>query len=510
MGGAVLMTLLQKLILWCRWFWRQLTSMRIALFLLFILALASVPGSLFPQRGTSPAKVSEYLETHPALGPVLDRLYFFDVFASPWFAAIYLLLFISLAGCVIPRAFEYIAELRRQPPAAPRNLSRLGVYTSWEVHSYPETLLGEIANTYKSRRWRVRLGSDYVALERGYAREFGNLVFHLSLLGLLVSVGFGSSYGFRGTVIVREGSGFANNVTQYDSFTPGRSYSPSDLPPFSFELKDFYARYQVGGMQNGAAREFHADVSVKDAPASVARFQRIEVNEPLRVAGVTVYLVGHGYAPEFTIRDSNGTVVWKDAAIFLPQDGNFTSSGVVKAPDSVPQLGLQGFFLPTVTKDFSMGPRSIFPAPQDPKIFMSAWQGDLGLDSGIPQSVYRLDTTKMKRLGIEELSPGESWKLPKNQGVVEFTGFKEWAAFSLACDPGKGWALVFSIFAIAGLTMSLLIPRRRLWLRITEQSGQGSLFEVAGLAKTQAPGLPAQVDEFARTIEELASKGSQS
>lgn len=470
--------------------------MRIALFLLFLLALASVPGSIFPQRGTAPAKVSQYIREHPKSGALLDRLHMFDVFASPWFAAIYLLLFISLAGCVIPRLFEYWKELRSQPPVAPKNLSRLGVYQSWQSDSPAEQTLAETAQTWAKKGWRVRTGSDYVSAERGYAREFGNLVFHFALLGLLVAVGIGSSYGFRGTVIVREGYGFANNVTQYDSFTPGRAYSANDLAPFSFSLRKFYAAYQVGGMQSGAAREFYADVSVKAAPSAPVNKVRIKVNEPLRVAGVTVYLVGHGYSPEFTLRDSKGDIVWKDAAIFLPQDANFTSNGVVKAPDSVPQLGLQGYFLPTVTTDFSMGPRSVFPAPNDPMVYVSAWQGDLGLDSGIPQSVYQLDTKNMKRIGIEELAPGDKWVLPKGQGVVEFTGYRQWAAFSLAHDPGKGWALLFAILAIAGLTMSLLIPRRRVWLRITETPERGNLYEVGGLAKTQAPGLPADVTKL--------------
>lgn len=480
-----------------RWLWRQLTSMRIALFLLFLLALASVPGSIFPQRGTAPAKVSQYIRENPKTGAFLDRLHMFDVFASPWFAAIYLLLFISLAGCVIPRVFEYWKELRSAPPTAPKNLSRLGVYESWSSAVAPQSAVRDTAESWQKKGWRVRTGSDFVSAERGYAREFGNLLFHLSLLGLLVAVGIGSSYGFRGTVIVREGFGFANNVTQYDSFTPGRAYSVNELAPFSFSLTKFHASYQVGGMQSGSAREFHADVVVKSGPSAPAKKVRIKVNEPLRVSGVTVYLVGHGYAPEFTLRDSKGNVVWQDAAVFLPQDANFTSNGVIKAPDSVPQLGLQGYFLPTVTSDFSMGPRSIFPAPNDPKVYMSAWKGDLGLDSGIPQSVYQLDTKNMTRIGLEELAPGEKWVLPKGQGVVEFTGYRQWAAFSLAHDPGKGWALLFAILAIAGLTMSLLIPRRRVWLRITEMQEGGNLYEVGGLAKTQAPGLPADVTKLA-------------
>src|SRR5438067_10155084 len=83
--------------------WRQLTSMRTALLLLALLALAAIPGTLLPQRGLNPVKVDTFLANHPHLGPFLDKLSLFDVFASPWFAVIYLLLFISLLGCLVPR-----------------------------------------------------------------------------------------------------------------------------------------------------------------------------------------------------------------------------------------------------------------------------------------------------------------------------------------------------------------------------------------------------------------------
>ncbi|MEI6109747.1 MAG: cytochrome c biogenesis protein ResB, partial [Actinomycetes bacterium] len=266
--------------------------------------------------------------------------------------------------------------------------------------------------------------------------------------------------------------------------------------------------YQRGGQQNGAARSFTADVDLKATPDSSPQARRVQVNEPLRTQGVTVYLVGHGYSPEFTIKDAKGNIVWQDAAVFLPQDGNFTSIGVVKVPDTVPQLGIQGFFLPTVTTDFSRGPKSTFPAAEDPAVYLSAWSGDLGLDSGLPQSVYRLDTTKMKRIGIEELKPGKSWTLPQGAGTLEFTGYKEWASFSITKDPGKGWALGSAISAIVGLSLSLLIPRRRVWLRMSALSGGGSLCEVAGLSKTEAPGLPAEIAKLALLVKNHAPEVS--
>lgn len=99
-----------------RWIWTQLTSMSTALMLLLLLAVAAVPGSLVPQRRAGPEIVDQWIEDNPVWGPVLDALQFFDVYNSVWFSAIYLLLFVSLVGCVWPRAIQH-AKALRQPPA---------------------------------------------------------------------------------------------------------------------------------------------------------------------------------------------------------------------------------------------------------------------------------------------------------------------------------------------------------------------------------------------------------
>jgi cytochrome c biogenesis protein len=79
---------------------------------------------------------------------------------------------------------------------------------------------------------------------------------------------------------------------------------------------------------------------------------------------------------------------------------------------------------------------------------------------------------------------------------VTFTGYREWASFSITRDEGKGWALGAGMASVTGLMLSLLIPRRRVWLRATEVGGR-TLCEVAGLAKTEAPGLLEDVQRLA-------------
>src|SRR6478752_8063503 len=114
---------------WLRWGWRQLTSMRTALVLLLLLAIAAVPGSLVPQRSSDPNGVTQYFTDNPDLAPVLDKFQMFDVYTSAWFSAVYLLLFVSLIGCIIPRTKHHFDALRARPPRTPARLNRLAGYT---------------------------------------------------------------------------------------------------------------------------------------------------------------------------------------------------------------------------------------------------------------------------------------------------------------------------------------------------------------------------------------------
>ncbi|MDO4240895.1 cytochrome c biogenesis protein ResB, partial [Micrococcus sp.] len=175
---------------WLRFVWTQLTSMSTALFLLLLLAVGAVPGSIFPQRSVDAVKVAQYKKDHPDLFPVLDALQFFDVFSSAWFSAIYLLLFISLIGCVIPRARVHYRHWRSAPPKTPARLERLPEHGSLEAGDgwTPAGAADAAAALLRKRGYRVDVRpaaggrGPSIGAERGLVKELGNLVFHASLI----------------------------------------------------------------------------------------------------------------------------------------------------------------------------------------------------------------------------------------------------------------------------------------------------------------------------------------
>ncbi|BAV00018.1 cytochrome c biogenesis protein ResB [Aurantimicrobium minutum] len=502
---------------WLRWFWRQLTSMRTALLLLLLLAIAAVPGSLVPQRSSDPNGVSQYFVDHKDVAPILDKFQLFDVYSSAWFSAIYLLLFISLIGCVLPRTKHHFEALRAQPPATPANLGRLPAHAELTVSGKSAVEVLEASKAVlKADRYRVArydrpasgkgklasTGAITVSAERGYMRETGNLVFHFALVGVLIAVGFGGGFGFAGQRAIYEGQAFTNSLIAFDSFNPGRFFNSSSLPPYTITLDKFTTVYEEQNANAiGQPVDYTAEVTTQ-IKGQEPQKQVIKVNEPLRIEGTDVYLLGNGYAPTVTVRDPEGNVIFTDSVNFLPQDKNLTSLGVIKLPDGLKeQVGLIGFFYPTVSEGHSGAFFSMYPDLVDPRLTLDVYSGDLGLDDGIPRSVYALDTEDMTKLAGRkapqkslEMKIGETVELPQGLGTVTFDGVKKFVSLDIHRDPTQGWVLFFSMAALAGLLVSLFIPRRRMWVSVTENSDGSVTAECAGLARGDDPSLESAVN----------------
>ncbi|HEX3933017.1 MAG TPA: cytochrome c biogenesis protein ResB [Nocardioides sp.] len=487
-----------------RWTWRQLTSMRTALMLLLLLALGAIPGSVIPQTGVDALKTQNWQAAHPRLTPVYQRLSLFNVYHSAWFAAIYLLLMISLVGCIVPRLLVYWRGYRKQPPAAPRNLTRLPDHASYTTDEEPDVVLERAARVL-SRRNRVSTSSTtagqaddgWVSAERGQLREAGNLLFHLAVLLVLVGFGIGSLFGYKGGVILVVGNGFSNQLTQYDDFDPGSLFNADKMEPFCFTVHDFAVHWIDSGPKQGLATGFKAPLTYREkcgstpATSSSPKQYDLRVNHPLKIGGTQIFLIGHGYAPLVTVRDAQGHKLTDGPAVFLPESPNFLSFGVVKASGlkAGQDIGLEGLFYPTFASVQGQ-PINIMGNDRNPALSLKVYVGDLGLNDGVPQSVYTLDKSAMHELkGADgkafqlELSPGQTVQLPDHEGSVTFNGVRRWTRLQISRTPDIWLTLLGVVLALVGLLGSLFIRPRRLWVRARRGDG-ATLVEVAALDRS--------------------------
>jgi cytochrome c biogenesis protein len=505
--------------------WRGLTSMRTALMLLFLLAIAAIPGSLLPQEKLNSDKVTAYLAAHPTIGPLLDRIGAFNVFASVWFSAIYLLLFVSLVGCLFPRLKAHLMAIKRVPPDAPSRLHRLPVSaSSLDLAGSPTEAADRLRGLLKSRRYRTVVrphadGSVTVSAEKGYIKETGNLLFHFALLALLIGVAYGSWFGWHGgRLLVSGNDGFCNVVTQLDDLTLGARIDGGDLEPFCLTLNSFHASY----LSDGQPVAYSADVSYTLGRGNgPTKADVVSVNHPLRLPNANVYLVGHGYAPVVKYTDKYGHSI-TEVAPFLPQDQNFTSTGAIAFPDVnvnptthsnvdpktfvKEQVGFQGFFYPTAPSTGAADvSASTYPAANDPLLVLVAYRGDLGLDGGVPQSVYALDQAQIDSGALKAVDANDPLRLRLGQTAklgdgssVQFVGTQQFATLDLRYDPGEKFVLGGAIALVVGLLFSLTGRRRRIWFRVLpDASADGRTLSVAsagGLARAEYASFPVEFE----------------
>ncbi len=377
--------------------------------------------------------------------------------------------------------------------------------------------------TGRLRGWRsiTRQQGDSVEVsaEKGYLREFGNLVFHFALLGLLVAVAVGKLFGYEGNVIVIAdgGPGFCSaSPAAFDSFRAGNTVDGTSLHPICVRVNNFQAHYLPSGQATSFAADidYQADPATADLIANSWRPYRLQVNHPLRVGGDRVYLQGHGYAPTFTVTFPDGqtrtsTVQWRPDN---PQ--TLLSAGVVRIdppagsypnPDErrKHQIAIQGLLAPTEQLDGTLL-SSRFPALNAPAVAIDIYRGDTGLDSGRPQSLFTLDhrlieqgrLVKEKRVNLRAGQQVRIDQGPAAGTVVRFDGAVPFVNLQVSHDPGQSWVLVFAITMMAGLLVSLLVRRRRVWARITPTTAGTVNVELGGLTRTDNSGWGAEFERL--------------
>jgi cytochrome c biogenesis protein len=481
--------------------WREYRSMRTALVLLVVIAAASILGSLFPQEGISPQRVDQYFGDHPALAPVLERLGLFDVFGSAWYMAIYLALLGALVACLVPRTRALVRVLRSRPPRG-GDLARYRTRAGFDTPAPPDKAMAAARRVLRRNRYRLadHDGGGELAGEKGYLREAASMLFHVSLLVLLVGLAYGKGYGYRGQAAIVEGETWANARVGYDSFSPGRFFGPERLAPFQLRLDDFSNSFY----DNNTPRAFVSSLTALDLDGHQLQSQRVAPNRPMTVDGVRIFQSDYGYVPVVRVQDAKGRELLAPQEVLTLRDpASEWSTGAVKVTSASPQVGLElTMFTGLRTAPDCPGGAPFCNDPRlvRPVLVVLAYQGDLQADRA--QSVFTLDRSRLRPLGDRPvlLVPGQSKKLA-NGMVVSFTDLKQYSVFTLARDPGVPVVGAAAALLLLGLIPSLYVTRRRVWVRATPAGPGATRVELAGLALQGKDAFEAELARLAQHVQ---------
>jgi cytochrome c biogenesis protein len=503
--------------------WRSLRSMRTALGLLLILALASVAGSLVPQVGTADARIAATFRDHPLRAAIYDRIGLFDVFGSWWFTLIYTLLLVSLVACLVPRTRGMIRSLRSRPQPT-RELETMRHFAVRTVAVPPERAIANAGRVLRRRFFRIRSSpngdgasasaptrgaAEWLAADKGLAREAGSLLFHWSFLLILIGVVWGRGTGFTGRAVIVEGQTWTEAHASYDGQIHEGRFFGEDHSGIRIRVDHFSATYRI---PSGIPKDFVTTAELFHADGTPAGRADIRVNHPAELDGVKIYQFGFGWAPVIRVEDegeplvSGPTVCAQDP----PPEGvsplQLPWNCVVKLPTLRPQVGVRLQLWPDVrglNALLSTGEPMPMLGEFSPVLTYTAYRGDLREDLALPSD--RIDTSGMRMFDRGALGAGRTVTLGDGL-TMSFRDLRRYTVLEIKRDRGLGILLAAAILILVGLLPALYTSRRKVWVTAEPAPGTdaGSLIKIGGFALQRRPQFE---EEFARLVDAVAPPG---
>jgi cytochrome c biogenesis protein len=490
--------------------WRTLRSMRTALILLLMLALASVTGSLVPQVPNSPERVVRFQLDHPFLGALYGRLGLFDVFGSWWFMLITSLLFVSLVACLLPRTRGLLRTLRQKPLQA-REIDGFRLYQERVVKADPARAIDGSRRVLRRRLFRVARDGDRgtaLAAEKGALREVGSLLFHWAFLLIVIGVIYGKGTGFTGRAVVIEGQTWVDALANYDGQIRTGRFFDGDFTGAGVRLRGFEDTYRA----TGQPMDFVSHVDLLDPQGQVVRRADIRVNHPASIDGLELFQFGFGWAPVVEVRQGGDliasepiTFVQDTAPEGVPQLA-MPWHGILKLASLDPQMGLSLELWPDshAWLQFQMtGQPVAMTRAVDPFIRFTVYRGDL-----TDASASSLDASGMRRGAKGIVGAGQTVDLRTGKAMdaeasglsISFPELRQYSVLQVSRDRGVPLVLLAAILVLLGLLPALYTSRRKVWVR-AEPNGKGTVLKVGGFAlqrKTQFD------EEFSKLVDAMA------
>ncbi len=429
-----------------------LSSVKLTLFVLFMLAVFSIIGTVIPQNKPAEFYVETYGDNMARLFQALDVS---DMYSSWWFSALLVLLSVNMIVCILerfPAAWRLITMDNLQTGLD--RLEKMGRRRIFSSSSPVDGVAGTMRDLIEKKGWRIteqRTGDSFLLFaQKGRWTRLGVYVFHFSILIIFAGAMIGSFWGYKAGVRIPE-------TTTTDTVYRFGDNSPIKLD-FQVKCKHFKLTYY----ENGAPREFRSDLAIiKDGREVAAK--SIVVNDPMSYGGLTFYQSSYEAYGKMLVRVTN-------------KDTGATKEFLVPPGEEIPWTRENVSFGVINKKATDV------PGHFDYKL----WFND---KNGEPYTFWMEEdsTTSFQR-------PGAKYSIMMKEFYA--TGLQ------VTKDPGVWFVYAGCVIMILSLVVAFFMSHRRLWIHISG-AGEGSRILLCGSSNKNMVGFAGY---FATLAEEIENK----
>ncbi len=441
--------------------WKFLSSVRLAIFLLIILAVTSIVGTIIPQGETMQFYLNNY---GPGMFKAIKLLRLDDTYHSWWYLTLLGLFSLNLIVCTLNRLpFTLKLFKRDYIDVTADYLQRASLRHKWTLKAPVNSeKITKIVDVFREKAGNIREkrlddgGTVYMA-ESGKWSYWGLYGLHLSILIIFAGAVYGSMAGFKGRIMLLEGE------------TTDHAVASSDVTqkiPLGFLLR--CDRFVVDFYDTGAPKLFRSDLAVIEDGKEVLK-KSIEVNDPLTYKGITFYQSSYQSIPEVNLRITDASGGQRNLVIPAFQRVSWPEAGLT--------LGLMKF-LPNVHG---------VPAAR-------IWIGE---------STGRADAIWLFKGSSKTINAGGKTYRVELQDAVE----KYMTGLQVKKDPGVWVVWLGCTGLIIGFAIVFWVAHRRMWLYVGPGEKETTTVILAGLSNKNKMKFENEFEEIKTALDAVTGEG---
>ena len=401
-----------------------LSSMKVGLILLILLAVISSLGSFIPQKEEPGVYFGEYGET---IGEMILTLGLDNIFEVWWFVGLIVLVCANLLFCNFKRLPSiYKRAFKPEKVTSKKKIKSFTNSADIEAGFPEEQAVNKVQNDLKQLNYKAEVkendeGEKIIFAEKGRFSYLGSFLTHISILIIVVGFAYGNYVGFEDFV-----SGVPGEVVEVEK-------ADFDLRVDDFEI-DYRDDYSV--------EQYNSTLTVLEEEQEIKQ-EKIYVNRPLRYDGINFYQSTHGWTAKLTVES---------------QDNNFQDTlrmyegGHFHYPQKNKVVYFHSFY-----PDYDVGidgPINVSPKPNNPHFI---WL--LYVDN------------QMEDMFVS--APGEA--IEYRDTMFKFHDYSQYTGLRVVHDPGVPVFIAGSILMLVGLILSFYLYPRRVWAVVSSQGDKSKI-----------------------------------
>lgn len=431
--------------------WSFFASVKLALFVLFFLALASIIGTVIPQNSPEQAYIDQY---GPNMAKLFQLLDFPDMYDSWWFVTLLCLLALNLTVCTIerlPNVWQIMTM--NNLDTAPKKLTKMRPRKEISTSKAQEDAAAQVRKTLQDNGWKATETTldDGVLLfaQKGPWTRLGVYIVHTSILIIFAGAMIGSHFGYKGSVMIPETSS-TDKIYEFDTA------KPIDL---GFTVR--CNKFTLSHYPNGAPKEFRSELDIiEDGKVIVSK--SIIVNDPLSHKGHTFYQSSYQSYKKFITTITNNRNMQSE--LFLMEPGK-----EFKWHEANVSVGI-------INRNMTETPRQF-----KYKIFLSD-------ATGKAETFWIVDgdTTTVK-------TPGNEYTF----SIKEFYA----TGLQVTKDPGVWYVYFGCIVMLLGLMIAFFLSHQRIWIYIRQEEETTRVL-VSGTSNKNKPAFEKKFNAVSLNLDE--------